>query len=98
MQTLKLGDAKDLPTANRITDVVAKAFGLQRSELFAKTREPRISKPRQYAMALTRQMTSWPLTRIARRYNLTDHGTVLWAEKRVNPTIMATLRNHIEKG
>jgi chromosomal replication initiator protein len=62
---------------------VADYFGLKPSDLRAKKRSKSIAHPRQLAMFLVREMTSYSLPEIGEYFGGRDHATVLHAWKKV---------------
>lgn len=65
-----------------IERVVAESFGMSPAALKVVTREPHYVWPRQIAMWLMRKRTNAPYMTIARHFGK-DHGTVIYAERRV---------------
>ncbi len=70
-------------TASEVLDVVATRLEVSREELLSPARATRISRARQLAMYLTRELTDLSLPEIARAFNRRDHTTVMHAIKRV---------------
>jgi chromosomal replication initiation ATPase DnaA len=74
-------------TVHRIQDEVAQFYGVQTSYMREPdrigSREPRVSHPRQMAMALARELTKLSLPALGREFGGRDHTTVLYALKAV---------------
>ena len=81
-----------------IEKIVAHYFNLAVEDLHQKKREYRISKPRQIAMYLCREMTSASLPSIARYFGGLNHTTVLRAYDKIKFSISKdkSLENIIE--
>ncbi|MCH9637813.1 MAG: hypothetical protein K0U16_07715 [Gammaproteobacteria bacterium] len=71
------------PESRKIQKLVASHFGLSRAELLSHSRSPKISRPRQIAMALCRMLTSMSYPDIGLAFGGFDHSTVINAYKRV---------------
>jgi hypothetical protein len=70
---------------NSITEIqraTAAEYGLTRDELLGRDRRRRYSRPRQVAMALSRELTNHSYLRIARNFGR-DHSTVIHAIQKV---------------
>jgi chromosomal replication initiator protein len=72
--------AADAPTVASIQQAVSAVLGVPREELLSKRRTPRVTRARQLAMFLARDLTSLSLAQIAREFDR-DHSTVLHALK-----------------
>ena len=70
-------------TIEDIERLVAHYFNLSVSDLHQKNRAPRISKPRQIAMYLCRELTKTSLPSIARYFGGLNHTTVLRAYDKI---------------
>ncbi len=70
-------------TASEVLDAVAALLEVSREDLLSPARGTRISRARQLAMYLTRELTELSLPEIARAFNRRDHTTVMHAIKRV---------------
>ena len=66
-----------------VLGAVSERLGVSRDELLSPARDSRISRARQLAMYLTRDLTDLSLPEIARAFNRRDHTTVMHAIKRV---------------
>jgi chromosomal replication initiator protein len=83
-----LGDAHapraagSTPTVRAIQDAVSAVHGIDRDELLSPSRTPRVSRARQLAMYLTRELTPLSLSAIANEFSR-DHTTVLHAVRAV---------------
>jgi chromosomal replication initiator protein len=72
--------AVDAPTIAAIQEAVSSVLGVSRAELLSKGRTPRVTRARQLAMFLARDLTPLSLAQIAREFDR-DHSTVLHALK-----------------
>ncbi len=63
---------------------VAEYYNIKLSDLLSKRRSRSITRPRQMAMALTKELTNHSLPEIGEAYNGRDHTTVLHACKKIN--------------
>lgn len=70
-------------TIENIQKTVAEYYSIRVSDLHSKKRNRAISRPRQVAMALTRELTSHSLPEIGDAFGGRDHTTVLHACERV---------------
>lgn len=70
-------------SAGEVLEVVGERLGVSREELLSPARNTRVSRARQLAMYLTRELTDLSLPQIARAFNRRDHTTVMHAIKRV---------------
>ena len=71
------------PTLEAIQDAVCAAGAIRREDLLSASRSTRVSRPRQIAMYLARQLTPLSLAEIARAFDR-DHSTVLHAVRSVS--------------
>ena len=62
-----------------IQKTVAEYYKLKLSDLLSKSRSRYLARPRQLAMALTKQLTNHSLPEIGEAFNGRDHTTVLHA-------------------
>jgi chromosomal replication initiator protein len=67
--------------AEGIRELMRKLFGLNPEDMTSKSRERRLVRPRQYAMALCRELTTLSLCEIGALFGGRDHATVLHAKK-----------------
>lgn len=72
-----------VPRLDEIRAVTMAYFGLTKADMVSPCRARRVARPRQIAMALTREMTKLSLPKIGKRYGGRDHTTVLWACRRI---------------
>jgi chromosomal replication initiator protein len=70
-------------TLGEIQDVTAEAFGVTRAALLAHDRKPQLSKARQVAMYLARELTDETLPAIGRGFGGRNHTTVLHAHRKI---------------
>jgi chromosomal replication initiator protein len=73
--------AKKAVTIDQIQRCVAEHFDVRIADMSSKRRPANIALARQYAMYLSRQHTSMPLTDIGDAFGGRDHGTVIHACK-----------------
>ena len=66
-----------------IQKTVAEYYNIKLSDLLSKRRSRSITRPRQMAMALTKQLTNHSLPEIGEAFNGRDHTTVLHACKKI---------------
>ena len=71
------------PTIATIQEAVCSVIGVRREDLLSPNRSARVSRARQLAMYLARELTSLSLAQIARQFNR-DHTTVLHAIRAVS--------------
>ncbi|MGB0992807.1 MAG: chromosomal replication initiator protein DnaA [Akkermansiaceae bacterium] len=69
---------------NDIQKVVTEQFDLRLSDMTSKSRPNHIAFPRQIAMYLSRKMTECSLVEIGEAFGGRDHGTVIYACRKVN--------------
>ena len=67
-----------------IQRTVAEYYNIKLSDLLSKRRSRSITRPRQMAMALTKDLTSHSLPEIGEAFNGRDHTTVLHACKKIS--------------
>ena len=73
------------------------AFEVTRADLLAHDRRPTLTRPRQIAMYLARELTTTSLPAIGREFGGRNHSTVLHAHRKVtseavrDPSLMRTL-------
>jgi chromosomal replication initiator protein len=82
------------PTPERIQDVTAAAFGLQREELLSTCRTAHVAWARQVAMFLVREHTDATLPAVGRAFGGRNHTTVLHACRRVADRLAADPEAH----
>jgi len=75
------------PRQDEIRAVVSAYFGLTKDDMLSPCRARRVARPRQIAMALTREMTKLSLPNIGRQYGGRDHTTVLWACRKIKALV-----------
>lgn len=79
-------------TINNIQKTVAEYFSIRVSDLHAKTRTRQIARPRQIAMALSKELTEHSLPEIGDGFGGRDHTTVLHACRKVNELVDSDIR------
>ena len=72
-----------LVSLDNIQKTVAEYYGIRVADLLSKRRNRSITRPRQIAMALAKELTSHSLPEIGDAFGGRDHTTVLHACKRV---------------
>ena len=70
-------------SVENIQKTVAEYYNIKLSDLLSKRRSRSITRPRQMAMALTKELTNHSLPEIGEAYNGRDHTTVLHACKKI---------------
>ena len=85
-------------TEQRIEKAVAKAFGVAVSDLQSKSRQRRVTVPRQVAMYLEKTLLDLPFTQIGLRFGGRDHSTVIHSIQKIEEQLKADdeLRERIE--
>lgn len=79
-------------TINNIQKTVAEYFSIRVADLHAKTRTRQIARPRQIAMALSKELTEHSLPEIGDGFGGRDHTTVLHACRKVNELMDSDIR------
>ena len=74
-------------SVERIQEATAAEFGLERQDLLARDRTPKVAFARQVAMYLARELTDEGLPALGREFGGRNHTTVLHAWKRVNELV-----------
>jgi chromosomal replication initiator protein len=80
------------PRRIRVEDIlriVAKHFGVTRSDLLSSRRTANVVRPRQIAMYLAKTLTLRSLPEIGRRFGGRDHTTVLHAVRKIDANVAA---------
>ncbi len=67
-----------------IQKAVADYFGIQKNDLISSSRSRIFTRPRQIAMALTKELTNYSLPEIGRAFGGRNHTTVLHATRKIN--------------
>lgn len=78
-------------TVDNIQRLVAEYFSIKISDLVSKSRARNITRPRQLAMAFSKQYTNLSLPKIGAEFGGRDHTTVLHACKKVNELLETDL-------
>ena len=78
-----------------IQKTVAEYYNIRLSDLLSKRRSRSITRPRQMAMALTKELTNHSLPEIGESFGGRDHTTVLHACRRINE--LRTVDTNIEE-
>ncbi|NQY51307.1 MAG: chromosomal replication initiator protein DnaA [Piscirickettsiaceae bacterium] len=84
-----------LVTLDYIKEAVAEYFMIQIPNLLSKSRIRLITRPRQIAMALTKELTNHSLPEIGKAFGGRDHTTVIYACQKV--TELRNTNNHIDE-
>ena len=79
-------------TINNIQKTVAEYFSIRVADMHAKTRTRQIARPRQIAMALSKELTEHSLPEIGDGFGGRDHTTVLHACRKVAELIASDTR------
>ena len=72
-----------LITIESIQKIVADRYGIKVSDMYSKTRQQKIVRPRQIAMSLARDLTQYSLPQIGESFGGRDHTTVIHACKAI---------------
>ncbi len=72
-----------LVTIHNIQKIVAEYFKIRVSDLSAKSRSRQVTRPRQIAMALAKELTHHSLPEIGKEFGGRDHSTVIHACRKV---------------
>ena len=78
---------REVISVDEIQRLVSERFGISVEEMLSTGRSTRLSRPRQIAMHLTRQLTGLSLPAIAKAFQRRDHTTVMHALKSVEKRI-----------
>jgi chromosomal replication initiator protein len=73
-----------LISINNIQKTVAEYYKIRVADLHSKSRSRQVTRPRQVAMALSKELTSHSLPEIGDAFGGRDHTTVLHACRKVN--------------
>ena len=76
-----------LVTIQNIQKMVAEYFKIRVSDLSAKSRSRQVTRPRQIAMALAKELTHHSLPEIGKEFGGRDHSTVIHACRKVSELI-----------
>ncbi len=76
-------------TIERIKKLVAEYFNIRVTDLDSKSRARNITRPRQLAMALSKELTNHSLPEIGEKFGGRDHTTVLHACRKVRELIQS---------
>ncbi|SVC10672.1 uncharacterized protein METZ01_LOCUS263526, partial [marine metagenome] len=71
-------------TIENIQKTVAEYYNIRVSDLLSKRRNRSITRPRQIAMSITKELTSHSLPEIGDAFGGRDHTTVIHANKKVS--------------
>ena len=82
----------------QIEKAVARSFGVTVSDLQSKSRQKRVTVPRQVAMYLEKTLLDLPFTQIGLRFGGRDHSTVIHSIQKIEEQIKSDddLRERIE--
>ena len=75
--------SKKMVSIENIQKTVSEYYNIKLSDLLSKRRSRSITRPRQLAMALTKELTNHSLPEIGEAFNGRDHTTVLHACKKI---------------
>lgn len=82
--------------ALKVISVVCAHYGISSSYMTSRTRRQPYAFYRQVAMAMVRINTTLPLQSIAEIFNRKDHGTVIFAEKKVRGQFNLASGNYLD--
>lgn len=80
-----------LITPENIQRTVAEYYKIKLSDLLSKRRNRSLARPRQMAMALAKELTSYSLPEIAEAFGGRDHTTVLHACRKIKELMVSNL-------
>jgi chromosomal replication initiator protein len=83
-----------LVTINNIQKTVAEYFKIRISDLHAKDRSRQVTRPRQIAMAIAKELTDHSLPQIGEAFGGRDHTTVLHACRKISELVKKDPRVH----
>jgi chromosomal replication initiator protein len=86
-----------LITIENTQKTVAEYYGLRVSDLVGRRRTRTIARPRQMAMALTKELTEHSLPEIGEAYGGRDHTTVLHACRKIDELCQTDGRIHEDR-
>jgi len=81
-----------LITINNIQKTVAEYYKIRVADLHSKSRARQVARPRQVAMALSKELTNHSLPEIGDAFGGRDHTTVLHAKKRIAELLLSDSR------
>lgn len=82
-RALSIKEKKNKPiTLELIKDVVTDYYKLQKGDLVSKSRKKNVAVPRQIAMYISRQLTTFSVVKIANSFER-DHSTVLHGDEKI---------------
>jgi chromosomal replication initiator protein len=97
----RLGEdqSRDTCSLSEIVDAATQEFGVARAAMLGRDRRREVSRARQVAMYLARELTEHNLTEIGRGIGGRDHTTVLHAINQISSAVHAdpAVRNSVEK-
>ncbi|HEX19401.1 MAG TPA: chromosomal replication initiator protein DnaA, partial [Acidiferrobacteraceae bacterium] len=81
-----------LVTINNIQKTVAEYFKIRLSDLHSRSRSRQVARPRQFAMALSKELTNHSLPEIGEAFGGRDHTTVLHACRKIKELVNSNNR------
>ena len=81
-----------LVTVNNIQKTVAEYYKIRVSDLHSKNRSRQVARPRQVAMALSKELTNYSLPEIGDAFGGRDHTTVLHACRKIADLVSKDVR------
>lgn len=87
LKDLISSDNKRTITPDYIIKIVSEHFNISEEDIISSKRNADIAKPRQIAMYLCRQLTTFPLDQIGRYFGNRDHTTILHGCKKIGKEI-----------
>ncbi len=84
MQNQLGGSGSRAPKIDTIKDVTARIYGVTKQDLESSCRKRQFALPRQYAMYLSRKLTTCSYPQIGRHFGGRDHTTVLFAFRKIS--------------
>ena len=83
---LQVGERRP-PKMETVKEIVAKQYGLTKSDLECATRRQTLVRPRQFAMYLCRKLTTCSFPQIGGAFGRRDHTTVMYGYRKVKKLI-----------
>jgi chromosomal replication initiator protein len=99
LRRLGQDQSRDACGLSEIVDAAAQEFGVPRTAMLGRDRRRNVSRARQIAMYLARELTGHNLTEIGRGIGGRDHTTVLHAINQIGTAVHAdpAVRESVEK-
>lgn len=96
-ETIDIWPAGAAPMIRDIQEVVCAQHGVRMHEMLSDRRSRYVARPRQLAMALSRELTSRSLPEIGRFFGNRDHTTVMHAIRQVEASSDPKTQDDIQR-